>query len=129
MQCPDCNGQVATFDVPEELREHLPKPVGHAGLCTRCLALHPTEEGGEPTFTELEAFPENPDAAMSLAIAIGLLDSLALNRGSIETLFRRVAEAGADPFLALDRLSTSGSIQPRIDLVARKQQIEQLMGS
>jgi hypothetical protein len=66
---------------------------------------------------------------MSLAIAIGLLDSLALNRGSIETLFRRVAEAGADPFLALDRLSTSGSIQPRIDLVARKQQIEQLMGS
>jgi hypothetical protein len=129
MQCPDCNGQVATFDVPEDLREHLPKPVPTAGLCTRCLALHPTDEGGDPEFTDLEAFPEDPDAAISLAIAIGLLDSLALNRASIETLFRRVAEAGEDPFLALDRLSTSGAVQPRVDLVARKQQIEQLMSS
>jgi hypothetical protein len=128
MQCPDCNGQVATFDVPEDLREHLPKPVPHAGLCTRCLALHPADEGGEPEFTDLEAFPDDPDAAISMAIGIGLLDSLALNRGSIETLFRNVAEAGTDPFLALDRLATSGAVQPRVDLVARRQQLEQLMG-
>ena len=128
MQCPDCNGQVATFDVPEDLREYLPKPVPTAGLCTRCLALHPTDEGGDPEFTDLEAFPEDDDAAISLAIAIGLLDSLALNRSDIETLFRRVAEAGEDPFLALDRLSTSGAVQPRVDLEARKHQIEQLMG-
>jgi len=127
MNCPACNGTVATFDVPEDLREHLPKPVPHAGLCTRCLRLHPAETGGEPDFAGLEAFPESPEAAVPLAIAIGRLDSLALNRSSIETLFERAEAAGADPLLTLDRLATAGSVQPAVDLGKRRHQLEQLM--
>jgi hypothetical protein len=128
MYCPDCNGHVTTFDVPETLREHLPEPVPQAGLCTRCLALHPADEGGVPAFEDFEAWPDEPEASVPLAIGIGLLDSLALNRSSIETLFERAEAAGADPLLTLDRLSVSGSVQPRVDLVARKRQIEQLLG-
>jgi hypothetical protein len=127
MNCPACNGTVVTFDVPEDLREHLPKPVPHAGLCTRCLRLHPTETGGDPDFSELEAFPESPEASIPLAIAIGRLDSLALNRGSIEALFERTEAAGVDPLLALDRLATAGSVQPAIDIGKRRHQLEQLM--
>jgi hypothetical protein len=128
MYCPDCNGQVTTFDVPEELREHLPEPVAHAGLCTRCLTLHPADEGGVPTFEEFDTWPDGADAAVPLAIAVGLLDSLALHRRSIETLFERAEAAGADPLLTLDRLNASGSVQPRVDLAARRRQIEQLIG-
>ncbi|MEF8842583.1 MAG: DUF6276 family protein [Haloarculaceae archaeon] len=127
MKCPACNGTVSTFDVPEDLREHLPKPVPHAGLCTRCLRLHPAETGGEPDFAGLEAFPGSPAASIPLAIAIGRLDSLALNRRSIETLFERAEAAGADPLLTLDRLATAGSVQPAIDLGRRRHQLEQLM--
>jgi len=127
MNCPACNGTVATFDVPEDLREHLPKPVPHAGLCTRCLRLHPAETGGTPEFGDLEAFPESPAASIPLAIAIGRLDSLALNRSSIETLFERVEAERVDPLLTLDRLATAGSVQPAIDVGKRRHQLEQLM--
>jgi hypothetical protein len=129
MNCPACNGTVATFDVPADLREHLPKPVEYAGLCTRCLRLHPAESGGEPDFAGLEAFPESPEASVPLAIAIGRLDSLALNRPSIEALFERAETAGADPLLTLDRLATAGSVQPAIDLGKRRHQLEQLMST
>jgi hypothetical protein len=130
MYCPDCNGEVAVFEVPEEYREHLPKPVPAAGLCTRCLTLHPGEEGeADPAaFEGYEPWPDAPDAAVPLAIAVGLLDSLALNRASIERLFERAVEAGADPFLTLERLESSGAVQPRVDLVARRRQLEQLLG-
>jgi len=127
MNCPACNGTVATFDVPADLREHLPKPVPHAGLCARCLRLHPAETGGKPDFAGLEAFPESPGAAVPLAIAIGRLDSLALNRSSIETLFERVEAERVDPLLTLDRLATAGSVQPAIDVGKRRHQLEQLM--
>ena len=127
MNCPACNGTVATFHVPEDLREHLPKPVEYAGLCTRCLRLHPAEEGGDPEFAGLEAFPESTDASIPLAIAIGRLDSLALNRPTIEALFERVEAAGVDPLLVLDRLATAGSVQPAVDLGKRRHQLEQLM--
>jgi hypothetical protein len=127
MNCPACNGTVVSFDVPEDLREHLPKPVPYAGLCTRCLRLHPTESGGEPDFGELEPFPASPEASVPLAIAIGRLDSLALNRSSIEALFERAEAAGVDPLLTLDRLATAGSVQPAIDIGKRRHQLEQLM--
>lgn len=129
MNCPACNGTVETFDVPEDLREHLPEPVPYAGLCTRCLRLHPTETGGEPTFADLESFPDSPEASVPMAIGIGRLDSLALNRSSIEALFERVEAAGADPLLILDRLAVSGSVQPAIDIGKRRHQLEQLMGT
>jgi hypothetical protein len=127
MNCPACNGTVVSFDVPEDLREHLPKPVPHAGLCIRCLRLHPTESGGDPDFGELEPFPTSPEASIPLAIAIGRLDSLALNRSSIEALFERAEAAGVDPLLTLDRLATAGSVQPAIDIGKRRHQLEQLM--
>ena len=127
MNCPACNGNVVTFDVPEDLRQHLPKPVPYAGLCTRCLRLHPADSGGEPAFAELEAFPESTEASIPLAIAIGRLDSLALNRSSIEALFERAEAAGVDPLLTLDRLATAGSVQPAIDIGKRRHQLEQLM--
>jgi hypothetical protein len=127
MQCPDCNSSVATFDVPIEFRDHLPTPVDQAGLCTSCLALHPAEEGGEPEFG-FDVFPDEPDSAIAMAVGVGLLDSLALNRDTIETLFREVAASGTDPFLVLETLAASGAVQPQIDIEARQQQLEQLMG-
>jgi hypothetical protein len=129
MRCPVCNAAVVTFDVSEEYRGHLPAETDHAGLCSRCLRLHPADEGGGD-FEQLgEEFPQDPGAAVPMAIAIGLLDSLALNRRDIEELLDVVIEAGVDPILTVDRLQTQGSTDPAIDLNKRMEQLQQLINS
>jgi hypothetical protein len=127
MRCPVCNAAVVTFDVPEEYQGHLPAETDHAGLCSRCLRLHPAEEGGDD-FEQLgEEFPQAEEVAVPMAIAIGLLDSLALNRREIEELLDVVINHGVDPILVVDRLQTQGSTDPAVDLNKRMQQFQQLM--
>jgi len=129
MRCPVCNAAVVTFDVPEEYRGHLPAETEHAGLCSRCLRLHPADEGGGD-FEQLgEEFPQDPDVAVPMAIAIGLLDSLALNRRDIEELLDVVIDAGVDPILTVDRLQTQGSTDPAVDLNRRMEQLQQLINA
>jgi hypothetical protein len=127
MRCPVCNAAVVTFAVPEEYRGHLPAETGHAGLCSRCLRLHPAEEGGGDFGQLGEEFPADPDVAVPMAIAIGLLDSLALNRRDIEALLDVVIDAGVDPILVVDRLQTQGSTDPAVDLNRRMEQLQQLI--
>lgn len=129
MRCPVCNAAVVTFDVPAEYRGHLPAETEHAGLCSRCLRLHPADEGGGDFEALGEEFPQDPESAVPMAIAVGLLDSLALNRRDIEALIDVVIEQGVDPILVVDRLQTQGSTDPAIDLSKRMEQLQQLMDS
>lgn len=130
MNCPHCKTQVLRFPVSEEYAEYVPKDAPGATICPTCLALDPDEEPPDelPDFAKIgESFPKNPDAAVPMALGIGLLTSLALYRQQITDLFEAVEEAGADPMLVLNRLSVSGSVDSQIDLQGRKQQLEQLM--
>jgi hypothetical protein len=129
MRCPVCNAAVVTFDVPTEFRGHLPAETGHAGLCSRCLRLHPADEGTNEFEGLGEEFPQDPAAAVPMAIAVGLLDSLALNRSDIEALLDVVIEHGVDPILVVDRLQAQGSTDPAVDLSRRMEQLQQLMDS
>ena len=62
-----------------------------------------------------------------MALALGLLDSLALNRRGIEALLRRVEASGTDPLLVIDRLAAQGTVQAKADLSRRRHQLEQLL--
>ncbi len=85
---------------------------------------------GDGDFEQLgEEFPQDPDVAVPMAIAIGLLDSLALNRQNIEELLDVVIEAGVDPILTVDRLQTQGSTDPAVDLNRRMEQLQQLINA
>jgi hypothetical protein len=121
---------MVTFEVPERFREHAPAGAARAALCPECLALEATDNAAtDPQFHQISStFPTDETAAVPLALAVGLLDSLALNRGAIEELLEAVERQGTDPMLVLDRLQTQGGVEPEFDLARRRHQLEQLMG-
>lgn len=129
MDCPDCRVRMVTFGVPVEFRRHVPEGAAHAGLCPECLRLLATETSAEePRFDRISStFPTDERAAVPLAIAIGLLDSLALHRPALEELLVAVEAAGVDPLLVLDRLHAQGGIQAKFDIERRRHQLQQLL--
>ncbi|UPM43430.1 DUF6276 family protein [Halocatena salina] len=133
MSCPDCDAPLVSFVVPSELREYAPTTMETLAICTRCLTLHPptasstaTEEASD--FSRISnAFPTG-EAAVPMALALGLLESLALNRSEIEHLIERVERAGADPLSFLGELDRQGSVDPEWDIDRRRHQLEQFLG-
>jgi len=125
MDCPACGGDCVAFPVPEDLREYLPADAPATALCVDCLTLHPTEDAdSDPDFTRIgEAFPTG-EAAVPMAMLLGLLDSLAIYRQEVTALLERVERAGADPLLCIDRLSDDDR---SVDLGRRRHQLEQLL--
>jgi len=117
---------VVRFSVPEELREHA-RGRAAVGVCTRCLALQPAETpDDDPDWSSFgDAFPTG-EAAVPMALIVGLLDQLALNRSALTELVEDVECAGVDPRLVLDRLAANGRIDPGYDLRRRRRQLEQL---
>ena len=129
MDCPNCGARPVVFDVPAEYREHVPDGAGRAALCPECLTLAAAEDARpDPRFDRISsAFPTNEAAAVPLAIALGLLDSLALNRRALQELIPAAEAAGADPLLLLDRLHVQGGVDPDFDIDRRRYQLEQLL--
>jgi hypothetical protein len=119
------------FEVPPEFRDCLQGEAPGAALCHRCLSFRPVEEPPAelPDFDEIseDSFPDDPDAAVPMAIALGLLSSLAIYRAEIERLLAAVEEAGVDPLLVLDRLARMPTIDGDVDLLDRKAHLEQLL--
>lgn len=127
MDCPDCGAGMVAFAVPADLVAHLPgEPDGEAAaaVCPACLTLRPTEPpDGEPAFDRFgDAFPTG-EAAVPMALLLGLLDSLALHRDDVTALLARVEEAGVDPLLVVGRLSA----EPDFDVDRRRHQLQQLL--
>ena len=129
MTCPECGSEQVVFEVPADLREYLPEETEFAALCTHCLTFEPTEtEPSEPPEFEAvsDAFPDG-ETGVAMAVAVGLLDSLALYRSEIEALLERVERGGTDPLLVLDRLATDSGVDPAFDVDRRRTQAEQLL--
>ena len=130
MDCPDCGAEALAFAVPEECREAVSGDEPGVAICTRCLALHPVADPPEaaPDFQRVsEAMPADPEAALPMAIAVGLLRNLALNRSEIGDLLDQVERAGSDPMLVLDRLAADETLETDLDLRGRRRQLEQLL--
>ena len=128
MDCPNCRAPTVVFEVPSEHRPHAPEESDHAALCPECLTLVAADGPADPRFERISsAFPTDADAAVPLALAIGLLDSLALNRRAIQALIPAAEAAGADPLLLLDRLHVQGGVAPDFDISRRRHQLEQLL--
>ncbi|MFB6309166.1 MAG: DUF6276 family protein [Haloarculaceae archaeon] len=130
MDCPDCGAATVRFPVEPALREPLPGDEPGVAICRRCLRLHPDDDppGTVPDLSETwSAFPSNTDAAVPMALVIGLCSSLALYREEIATLLDRVERAGTDPLLVIDRLADDPTVESAVDLRRRRRQLEQLL--
>lgn len=130
MQCSECRGEVIPFAVPSELRGYAPGEA--ATICSQCLAVQAAnpknaQPASETRFEEIvESFP-NGESGVRMALIVGLLSSLALNRSEIETLVAELADDGVDALLVLEDLENASSLQPRISVGRRRHQFEQLM--
>ena len=127
--CPRCEAPTVAFAVPASLREHV-DGASAASICTDCLLLEPlddTDGSGalEPVEFDPLPFPDGEGGAAA-ALAVGLLDSLALNRPAIEACIEYAERDGVDVFLALDRLAEA-DVNPPFDPARRKAQLENLL--
>lgn len=138
MPCPECGGEQVPFRVPDDLRDLLAHESAAVAICRRCLTVAPVDDvdreaaaDGAPTEPDLtrvsDAFPADAEGAVPLALAVGLLSSLAVNRDAVATLLARVERAGTDPLLAIDRLAADPDVEPAMDLERRRTQLEQLL--
>lgn len=132
MECPECEEPCVAFAVPADLHEYAPEGATTAAICPVCLRVYNAPEATppDPAAAEFgavgEFFPAG-EAGVALALALGLLESLALNRPAIETLLTRAEREGADAHLTLDRLVSAGAVQPHVDLDRRRVQLEGLL--
>lgn len=129
MDCPECGASMVAFDVPAVAREAAPDDP--AAVCTTCLTLVEADVADDPPdFTRIiEAFPDG-EAGAVMAVAVGLLvESMVLNRETIVRLLEDVSDRGEDPWLVLERLAVSPTIQSGTDIGRARRQLEQLLGS
>lgn len=129
MDCRACGAATVAFALPPEYREFLAGDEPGAALCTRCLTLQPVAEppDGPPDLASIsDAVPSDEDAAVPLALLLGLLENLALYRTEIDELATAVERTGVDPLLVLDRLAADPAIDAAADLRGRRRQLEQL---
>ncbi|MFB6110831.1 MAG: DUF6276 family protein [Halodesulfurarchaeum sp.] len=130
MPCPNCGGKTVAFPLPDRTRQVLPEGRAGAEICRDCLWTAPIENppAEYPDFDAvLEDFPTGEGGAVAASL-LGLLDSLAVYRGEIETLADQAEREGVDVLLLLDRLAASGRIQTHFDMGRRRHQLEQLLG-
>ncbi|MDS0296478.1 DUF6276 family protein [Halogeometricum luteum] len=122
--CSVCDEPLARARVPTDLREYVDGAPG-VGLCPVCLRTDPVAD--PPDADEFDAvgeyFPRG-DGGVVVALALGMLDSLALNRPAVQSLVERAEREGADVLLTLDRLAEDGSLDPHFDVERRRAQVE-----
>lgn len=116
---------MVAYEVPGDLREFVDET--HVASCVRCLKMVPADAGGEADFSRVsDEFPEGR-GGVAVALLFGMLDSLALNRRSIEGLVAAAEAEGVDPLLLMDRLRVQGNVGLHFDADRRRHQLEQLL--
>jgi hypothetical protein len=128
MPCPACGGDAVAFAVPADLRAYAPGSGAYAALCATCLRTRAADDApSDPTFAAVhDSFPSG-EAGAALALALGLLDSLALRRDAIDDCCSYAERAGADVLLTLDRLATADELDPHVDVERRRHQLAELL--
>ncbi|NUE01690.1 hypothetical protein HUB97_04165 [Halorubraceae archaeon YAN] len=74
-------------------------------------------------FTEIPSFPEG-ERGIAVALLLGRLNQLALNRQSAEALCEYIIANGVDIYLLIDRIIENKSIEPHYDLQRRWEQFQ-----
>jgi hypothetical protein len=138
-RCPACDRELVRIEVPDDVRAYAPESAAVVGSCPRCLRTVAVDDAadsvadGSLTGTKPSADPEPPDAippgdgGTALLLAVGYLDSVALNRPAIQALVEYAEAAGTDVFLALDRLAADESVVAHVDLARRRRQLESML--
>lgn len=129
--CPTCSTGVVAVAVTPDLREYAPDGAAAVGLCPRCLGVDPVDSDAvgddQPAFDRVTpSFPDG-EAGVALALLIGKLPSLAVEKPAVRALRERAEAAGGDVVLTLDRLVAASDVEPHFALERKVVQMEQLV--
>lgn len=132
--CEHCGTETVAALVPDTLHEHAPESGETVVVCPHCLRTAPADPDPSADVTPdlasvSRAFPPG-EGGVAFALAVGLLESLALERRAITACFEFAERSGVDVFLALDRLQRledEGEIDVYTDLSRRVPQLESLL--
>ena len=131
--CAVCHStETVNQPVPSSCRDILEDDPAVVAVCESCLGVTPVDGPIDTTWHPSEtnsALPNEPSAAVGVALLVSLLDSLALNRRAIVTVVRFLEECGVDPLLQLDRITTTPTLNPHIDVPGRRDQLAQVVES
>lgn len=126
MECPACGTEMVGFRVPVSFRDYAPGNTESAVICPSCLTLAADDTTDGEFERILTEFPQG-EAGAAMALALGLLvESVTLKHDTVIALFEEVATRGSDPWLILERLAASPTIDPSVDLARLRTQLEQL---
>jgi len=128
MDCPACGTATVRGAVPGAYREYAPDESDAVAVCRRCLTVTACEDAeSDPNWRAIsDALPAD-DRAVPTLLLVGLLDSLATNRGAIADLLAALERDGVDAFATIDRLAADPDLEPAVDLGRRRHQLEQLL--
>lgn len=128
MACPACDGRLLSFPVPPELGAHAPESSDTAAICASCLRTSPASDApDDPSFDAIVPTFPSGEAGAALALALGMLDSLALRRAAIDDCCSYAERAGADVLLTLDRVAAAEGIDPHFDIDRRRPQLVDML--
>lgn len=125
-----CDPAPVAFRVPPVLYEVAPGET--AAICPRCLAVGAAdaavaEPADHPAFDRVdETFPDDY-GGIAVALLLGKLPSLAVEKSAIRTLRDHAERAGVDVPLTLDRLVAAPDVEPAFALERKIVQMEQLV--
>ena len=133
--CAHCGVDLVAFAVPEPRREHAPGGASTAAICPRCLRVTAADADdaadseaveAAPAFDRVDdAFPRS-EGGVAVALLLGKLPNLTLERESIAALRDRSEREGVDVALTLDRL-VAADLDPHFALDRRVRQLDQLL--
>jgi transcription initiation factor TFIIIB Brf1 subunit/transcription initiation factor TFIIB len=128
MDCPACGAATVRGAVPDAHREYAPGESDAVAVCTRCLTVTACDEAeADPNWRAISDALPSDERAVGALLLVGLLDSLATNRGAIEQLLAALERDGVDAFATVDRLAADPDLDPSVDLGRRRHQLEQLL--
>jgi len=128
--CAVCDRPLVRVDVPSNIREYAPGNAATLGSCPRCLRTYPVSDDDGTDSGRAGDLPDpipDGEGGVALLLALGLLDSLATNRATIQSLVEHAEASGADVFLTLDRLAADESVEAHVDLERRRRQLVSLL--
>jgi hypothetical protein len=119
------------FPVSEPLREYTPASAARAAICPRCLRLASAEptatDSVDATFERVDRSIPAGEGGIAVAVLLGLLPSLTLERDAVTAVRDHAERAGVDVTLTLERLRDADGVAPHFDLDRRIVQMEQLL--
>ena len=127
-ECASCEQQLVTVPVPADLSTYASTPA--VSYCQRCLTVEPAapdDAVDEPSLTAIHPRLPTGTNAVGLVLLLGKLESLALNRGEIESLCGYLESNGVDLFLTLERLVDAPEVDAKIELRRRRTQLEEIL--